>query len=64
MSKKIVIELIETIAFTSENPVFKTIDFWKALTDFRKYGRSTPNPVRFDVDAEVKRIIRNLKKSQ
>lgn len=59
-SRRIPVNLVEAVAYASDNPAFKTVEFRKALIDFRKYGLRTPNAVQFDVDAEIKLILAKL----
>lgn len=56
-------DLVETIAYRSDNPSFQTVEFRIALSDFRRYKCRTPNQAKFDVDFEVAAIKRKLKLS-
>ena len=53
-------DLVETIAYHSDNPAFRTIEFRKALTDYRRYKCKTPNKVQFSLDNEIAIIKRKL----
>lgn len=53
---KVDADLIEAIAYHSDNPAFRTVEFRKALTDFRRYKCKTPNKVKFNLDQEIKAI--------
>lgn len=54
-------DLIETIAYRSDNPSFQSASFRKALADFRRYKCRTPNKTVFDMDTEIEAIKRKLK---
>lgn len=54
-------DLIESIAYLSDNPSFQSVAFRKALSDYRRYKCRTPNKATFDVDVEVEMIKRKLK---
>lgn len=56
-------DLVEIIAYRSDNPAFQTVEFRKALSDFRRYKCRTPNRAQFDLDSEVAAIKRKLKLS-
>ncbi len=49
-------DFLECFAYMSDNEVFRTERFRKALIDFREYGCNTPNKVEFDVDRELEFI--------
>lgn len=53
-------DVIESIAYHSDNPAFQTVEFRQVLGDFRKYRLRTPNPARFDLDKEIAEIKRRL----
>lgn len=54
-------DLVETIAYRSDNPSFQSVKFREVLSDFRKYKCRTPNKATLDVDSEVEMIKRKLK---
>lgn len=54
-------DLVETIAYRSDNPSFQSVTFRKALSDYRRYKCKTPNQAHFDLDAEVAAIKRRLR---
>lgn len=56
-------DLVEMIAYRSDNPSFQTVAFRKALSDFRRYKCRTPNKAIFNLDTEVETIKRRLKLS-
>lgn len=56
-------DLVETIAYRSDNPSFQSVEFRIALSDFRRYKCRTPNQAKFNIDAEVAAIKRKLKLS-
>lgn len=49
-------DLVETIAYHSDNPSFRTVEFRKALTDYRRYRCRTPNKVEFNLESEIAAI--------
>lgn len=49
-------DFLESIAYMSENPIFRTEKFRRALMDFREYGYVTPNKKDFDLDDELRYI--------
>lgn len=53
-------DFLEHFAYSSENPVFKTEKFRRALIDFREYGCATPNRIDFDLDEELRLIKEKL----
>lgn len=53
-------DFVEAIAYRSDNPSFQTIEFRKALSDFRRYRYRTPNKTKFDLNTEVEAIKRKL----
>lgn len=53
-------DFLENFAYTSDNPVFRTERFRRALMDFREYGYSTPNKMEFDIDRELRYIKNHL----
>lgn len=53
-------DLVEMIAYESDNPSFQSVDFRKALSDYRRYKCKTPNKAKFSLDAEVAAIRRKL----
>ena len=55
-------DFLENFAYTSDNPVFRTERFRRALMDFREYGYATPNKIEFDLDRELEYIKNNLKR--
>lgn len=57
-------DLVETIAYHSDNPAFRSVEFRKALTDYRKYRCRTPNKVQFSLDNEIAAIKYKLKINQ
>lgn len=57
-------DLVEMIAYRSDNPSFQTVAFRRALTDYRRYKCRTPNKVAFNIDAEIETIKRKLKLSE
>lgn len=59
--KKINANLIEAFVYTSDNEAFRTLAFRKALIDYRRYGKRTPNKVVFNVDKVVELIRENVK---
>ena len=56
-------DLVEMIAYRSDNPSFQTTAFRKALSDFRRYKCRTPNKATFSLNAEIETIKRRLKLS-
>ena len=54
-------ELIENITYMSDNYVFRTERFRKALMDFREYGYATPNKKEFDLEDELRYIKDRLR---
>lgn len=54
-------DLVETIAYRSDNPFFQTVAFREVLSDYRQYKCRTPNKVAFDIDVEIETIKRKLK---
>ena len=54
-------DLVETIAYHSDNPAFHSVEFRKALTDYRRYRCRTPNKVQFNIDSEIAAIKYRLK---
>ena len=53
-------DLVETIAYHSDNPAFRSVEFRKALTDYRRYRCRTPNKVAFNLDSEITAIKHKL----
>lgn len=49
-------DLVEAIAYHSDNPSFRSVEFRKALTDYRRYKCRTPNKVEFNLDSEIASI--------
>ena len=54
-------DLVEAIAYHSDNPAFRSVQFRKALTDFRRYRCRTPNRVEFNLESEIAAIKNKLK---
>lgn len=54
-------DFLENFAYISDNQVFRTERFRRALIDFREYGCSTPNKVEFNVDDELRHIKDRLR---
>ena len=54
-------DVVESIAYRSDNPSFQLVAFRTALSDFRRYRCRTPNKVAFNADDEVEAIKRRLK---
>lgn len=54
-------DLAETISCHSNSPAFHSVEFRKALADYRRYKCRTPNKVQFDLDSEIAAIKRKLK---
>lgn len=54
-------DLVEVIAYHSDNPAFRSVEFRKALSDYRKYRCRTPNKVQFSLDNEIAVIKHKLK---
>lgn len=54
-------DMVETIAYKSNNPIFHTAEFRKVLGDYRKYKTKTPNKVQFNLDSEIRAIKYKLK---
>lgn len=54
-------DLVEMIAYHSDNPSFQTVAFRKALSDFRRYKCRTPNKAIFNLDTEIETIKHRLK---
>lgn len=53
-------DLIETIAYHSNTPAFRSVQFRKALADFRRYRCRTPNKTTFNLDNEIAIIKQKL----
>lgn len=49
-------DFIENFCYMTDNPVFKTEKYRRALIDFRKYGFYTPNLIEFNLNDELRRI--------
>ena len=49
-------DFLESLSYISENPIFRTEKFRRALMDFREYGYVTPNRKTFDLDDELRYI--------
>ena len=54
--------LVESFAYSSDNPFFKTETFRKALLDYKKYGCRTPNRMPDDAERELVYIYKNIAK--
>lgn len=54
-------DLVEMIAYQSDNTAFQSPEFRRALADFRKYRCKTPNKVQFSLDREIQAIKHQLK---
>lgn len=54
-------DLVEMIAYHSDNPSFQTVAFRMVLSDFRRYKCRTPNKATFNLDTEIETIKRRLK---
>ena len=58
-------DFLESFSYMSDNPIFRTERFRRALVDFREYGYVTPNKKEFDVDDELRLIkdrLRHIKR--
>ena len=53
-------EFIEGVCLSSDNPIFKTSAFRKALGDFRRYGMHTPNKQDYTIDDEIEMIKKRV----
>ena len=49
-------DFIESFCYMSDNPIFKTEKYRRALIDFREYGFNTPNRIEFNLDDELRHI--------
>lgn len=56
-------DLVEMIAYKSDNPSFQSAEFRIALSDYRRYRCRTPNKASFNIDAEIEAIKHKLKLS-
>lgn len=57
---KLCYRLILSISYSSDNPVFRTEEWRRALIDFRRYGLRTPNAVKEDLDREIRYLAEKL----
>lgn len=55
-----VVNVVETIAYASDNPVFRTPEFRMALIDYRIYGKFTRNRVKWSVKQAMTASQSNL----
>lgn len=49
-------QLIENLAYSSDNKFFKTEEFRKALVEFKRYGLSQKALHEIDIDEEIDEI--------
>ena len=49
-------DFLENLAYMSDNDIFRTEKYRRALIDFREYGYYTPNVIKFDLEDELRRI--------
>ncbi len=49
-------DFIESFCYMSDNPIFKTEKYRRALIDFREYGFYTPNVKEFNLNDELRLI--------
>lgn len=54
-------DMIEQIAYQSDNFAFQSVEFRKALSDYRQYKCRTPNRAKFDLDTELANIKKRLR---
>lgn len=54
-------DFLEAFSYMSDNPIFQTEQFRRALADFREYGYATPNKQEFDLDYELRLIKDRLR---
>lgn len=55
-------ELIEAIAYASDDPLFHKTKFWRCLMDYKKYGLRPPYAVETSVSKELYYIRIRIKK--
>lgn len=54
--------LIEAIAYASDDPFFRKTKFWRCLKDYKKYGLRPPYAVETSVNKELYYIKIRIKK--
>lgn len=55
-------ELIEAIAYASNDPFFRKTKFWRCLMDYKKYGLRPPYAIKTNVHKELYYIRIRIKK--
>lgn len=55
-------ELIEAIAYSSNDPLFRKTKFWRCLKDYKKYGLRPPYAVETNINKELYYIRIRFKK--
>lgn len=61
--RRITPQFIESLCYTSDNPIFRTEEFRLALIDYRRHGLATKNRKDLNIDDEIGFIKTRMGKS-